>query len=250
VNPNGYSEGSLDHDQLAWLESELQANSRTWIRADGSVRRGAGRDRLIVLFSHHTIATLTNPIVADDDTRPRVLGSELLALLLRYPNVVLWVNGHTHVNQVTPHARSAGAVVPGGFWEVNTASHIDFPQQARLVELADNGDGTLSAFGTIVDSAAPLVPPAALGARGSLASLSRELAANDWQERPAATGAPGNPDGRRGKVEDRNVELLVRAPFKLPGPVRQRYSAAAGRPAVRDRAPRRRRRRSAPRFTG
>jgi hypothetical protein len=49
----------------------------------------------------------------------------------------------------------------------------------------------------------------------ALAALSRELAVNDWQERPAAPGAAGQPDGRRGKVEDRNVELLVRAPFAM-----------------------------------
>jgi hypothetical protein len=126
------------------------------------------------------------------------------------------VNGHTHVNSVTPHTRGAGAPVRGGFWEVNTASHIDFPQQARIVELADNHDGTISIFGTIVDSAAPLAVPASLGTPRGLAALSRELAANDWQERVSAPGAPGTPDGRRGKLEDRNVELLVRAPFKLP----------------------------------
>jgi hypothetical protein len=36
-----------------------------------------------------------------------------------------------------------------------------------------------------------------------LASLARELAANDWQERDA---------DRRGARTDRNVELLVEAP--------------------------------------
>jgi metallophosphoesterase (TIGR03767 family) len=203
VNPNGEADGSIDPDQMAWLEGELRAHS------------GRGRNRLIVLFSHHTIATMSNPIRGADDPRERILGAAVEALLLRYPNVILWVNGHTHVNSVTPHRRPQGARAPGGFWEVNTASHVDFPQQARLVEIADNHDGTLSIFGTIVDSAAPLLPPAALGSRGALASLSRELAANDWQERPATAAAPGRPDGRRGKVEDRNVELLVRTPFRL-----------------------------------
>jgi hypothetical protein len=168
-----------------------------------------------VLFSHHTIGTMDNPIVSQDDPRQRVLGDAVLALLLRYPNVVMWVNGHTHVNSVTPHTRAAGAAVPGGFWEVNTASHIDFPQQARIVEIADNKDGTLSIFGTIVDSAAPLSVPASLDSPAALAALSRELAVNDWQERVAAPGAAGRPDGRRGRLEDRNVELIVRAPFPI-----------------------------------
>ncbi|MBW8484061.1 TIGR03767 family metallophosphoesterase [Actinomadura parmotrematis] len=195
VNPNGYSEGSLDRAQLAWLEKELKAGSRRYTDATGAAVSHNVTDRLFVLFSHHPIGSLENPLGGD-----RVLGDEVEALLLRYPNVVLWVNGHTHRNQVIPHARTGG----GGFWEVNTAAHVDFPQQSRIVELADNGDGTLSVFATVLDSAGP----AAFGGRLTdpvrLASLSRELAANDWQERG---------EDRRGAVEDRNVELLVPAPF-------------------------------------
>ena len=102
--------------------------------------------------------------------------------------------------------------MPGGFWEINTASHVDWPQQARTVEIVDNRNGTLSIFGTIVDHAAPTSygkhPKSAL----ELASLSRELGANDWQE----NSRPENgQDGRRGRLEDRNVELLVPAPFRL-----------------------------------
>ncbi|MEU5992893.1 TIGR03767 family metallophosphoesterase [Spirillospora sp. NPDC047418] len=195
VNPNGYSEGSLDKKQFAWLEAQLKAGSRRYVAADGSVVEHAVKDRLFVLFSHHPIASLENPLGGD-----RVLGDEVQALLLRYPNVILWVNGHTHRNQVIPHARKGG----GGFWEVNTAAHIDFPQQSRIVELADNGDGTLSVFATILDSAGPASYGGRLTDPVGLASLSRELAGNDWQDRDSH---------RRGEVADRNVELLVPAPF-------------------------------------
>jgi metallophosphoesterase (TIGR03767 family) len=236
VNPNGEANGSIDPEQLAWLENELKSHSSAWLDTGGTIRHSGRRNRLLVLFSHHTIDTMDNPIRSQDDPRERVLGDKVLALLLRYPNVVLWVNGHTHVNSVTAHKRAAGAAIPGGFWEVNTASHIDFPQQARIVELADNHDGTVSVFGTIVDSAAPLSVPASLGTPAALAALSRELAVNDWQERPAAPGAAGRPDGRRGKVEDRNVELLVRAPFKLPA------STAPGQKPPKKKKRRRRRR--------
>jgi hypothetical protein len=150
------------------------------------------------------------------------------------------VNGHTHVNSITAHPHPGG-----GFWEVNTASHIDFPQQARIVELADNHDGTISIFGTIVDSAASLSVPATLDSPQALAALSRELAVNDWQERVAAPGAAGQPDGRRGKVEDRNVELLVRAPFTLPRAAKPKQMK--GKHRKRRRRPRGRR---APSFTG
>ena len=61
-------------------------------------------------------------------------------MLLEYPNCVAWMNGHTHINTIIPHAETGG----GGFWEITTASCIDFPQQQQLIELVDNRDGTMS----------------------------------------------------------------------------------------------------------
>ena len=118
------------------------------------------------------------------------------------------MNGHTHVNAVFAHKKPAG----GGFWELNTASHIDWPQQSRLVEILDNKDGTLSVFGTIVDFEAPTAgSEAKISTPAQLAALSRLLSANDWQER---TGHSATLDGRRGKLSDRNVELIVPNPLK------------------------------------
>jgi len=185
VNPNGGANGSIDAEQYAWLERELTA----------------GRRRLFVVFSHHTVGSMDN-VVGEP---ARIGGAAVRDLLLRFPNVVLWVNGHTHRNTVIPHRAPAG----GGFWEVNTAAHIDWPQQSRVLELVDNQDGTLSIFGTILDMAAPATRRK-LDSPTALASLARELAGSDWQSR--ARPVPGE-DGRRGSVEDRNVELLVPAPF-------------------------------------
>jgi hypothetical protein len=153
-------------------------------------------------------------------------GDAVRDLLLRFPNVVAWVNGHTHRNAVTPFARPAGSPFPGGFWELNTAAHIDWPQQSRVVELVDNGDGTLSIFGTVVDTAAPESNRGRLDSPVALAALSRELAGNDWQSR--ARPVPGV-DGRRGAVQDRNVELLLPAPFRVGGrwPRPQTHAVAA-----------------------
>jgi metallophosphoesterase (TIGR03767 family) len=200
----GGPEGSLDRTQFTWLEAQLQAVSSRWIAPNGDVVSRAGRaDRYVALFSHHTIATMTNVPTGSD----RASGAEMAAMLLRYPNVILWVNGHTHRNQVLPHARPSGAAVGGGFWELNTAAHIDWPQQSRTVEVVDNLDGTLSIFGTILDHDGA-VTPSGLSSTSALASLSREIAANDWQERS---------DRRRGDIGDRNVELLVPAPFSSSG---------------------------------
>jgi metallophosphoesterase (TIGR03767 family) len=205
-NPTGNADGSIDQAQFTWLTNELKANSSRYLDTTGNWVAGNGPDKLIVLFSHHTIETMNNTLGVN-----RVTGPTVASLLLQFPNVVLWVNGHTHRNTVRPYSRTASAAVGGGFWEVNTAAHIDWPQQARVVELVDNGDGTLSVFGTLVDHAAPKAWPANPSTPLELAALSRELGANDWQL-PAPTVTE---DSRRGAIIDRNIELLVRAPFVL-----------------------------------
>ena len=210
VNPHGGADGSLDEKQYLWLEGELLAASTRHFGADGHLVHGAGADRLVAVFSHHTVESMGNWLTTPG--AHRVLGATVRDLLLRFPNVVLWVNGHTHVNSVTPYSRHPESPVPGGFWELNTASHIDWPQQARLVELVDNGDGTLSVFGTIIDHAGPADGFGALDGPAALAGLSRQLGINDWQTR--ARPVPGA-DGRRGTPADRNVELLLPLPFPL-----------------------------------
>ena len=193
VNPGGYADGSVDETQFQWLRTELTANAAT--------------GRAVVVFSHHTSGSMGNPVLAAGETQQRRLGDDVVALLLEFPHVVLWVNGHTHRNAVTPHARPSG----GGMWEVNTAAHVDFPSQSRIVEIADNLDGTWSIFGTLVDGAGPLSVSSAASYAApsdalSLASVARELGANDWQQRSV---------NRRGEPEGRNVELIVPAPFDL-----------------------------------
>jgi len=133
------------------------------------------------------------------------------------PQLILWVNGHTHRNIVLP-IKTRPECLNGyckynnedyeytGFWEINTASHIDFPQQSRIVEIADNQDGTLSIFGTLIDH---LSPPDVnhKGSKYSLteiASISRELSYNDPFNDPRTRG---------GLPKDRNVELVINNPI-------------------------------------
>jgi metallophosphoesterase (TIGR03767 family) len=208
VNPHGGADGSLDEKQYQWLEAELLATATRYFDEDGHLVQGAGADRLVVVLSHHTVETMGNWLTLPDEHR--ILGPAVRDLLLRFPNAVLWVNGHTHVNSVIPHSRHPESPLPGGFWELNTASHIDWPQQARLVELVDNHDGTLSVFGTIIDHAGPADDFGTLADPLALAGLSRQLGINDWQTR--ARPVPGA-DGRRGTPADRNVELMLPIPF-------------------------------------
>ena len=208
--------GSLGPRQVAWLEEELVRHHRRWRDADGSWATGDGPDRLVVLVSHHNSWTMDNRHDDEADPGRRVGGAELVQLLHRFPNVVLWVNGHCHEHRVIRHPgpdpAPGGAAPTGGsgFWEVDTASLIDFSQQGRTFELLDNGDGTLSVLTTVVDHAsAPRAPRHRHGrwTVPELASLSRELAVNDarWID----------PVALLGRLDDRNVELVLRAPFAL-----------------------------------
>ncbi|HEV2774130.1 MAG TPA: hypothetical protein VGV90_00915, partial [Solirubrobacteraceae bacterium] len=206
------SNGNLDDPQFRWLRREIEA--------------AEGRDELVIIFGHHPIGSLTNPAVDEDAgdcalravagpgcdldprrSRPLRFGADLRTLALAHPNVIAYVAGHTHENRIAAVRRSGGR--PGGFWAIESASEIDWPIQSRLLELMDNRDGTLSIFGTMIDHAATLAtPPAGTPAAGfgpeALAALGREFAYNDPQA--------GVEAGAEGRLQDRNVELLLPDP--------------------------------------
>ncbi|HUY52781.1 MAG TPA: TIGR03767 family metallophosphoesterase [Streptosporangiaceae bacterium] len=201
----GGADGCLDRTQARWLEARLaEVHSAYRGPAGEEVRSGAG-DRLVVVFSHHGIDTLTNTRGwhPGPGGEPLLGGAELVALLHRFPNVVLWLNGHTHTNNIRPRHDPDNPA--RGFWEVTTCAVVDWPCQTRIVEIADRG-GQLAIICTMVDHDTPLAP-SALDAIDDLASLHRELAAN--------IPFGGRHPGRAGAVEDRNVELRISAPFPL-----------------------------------
>ncbi len=229
VNHGGYADGSIGVAQLTWLEQRLIGASSKYYDAGGVLVNTGNADQLVVLFSHHNQFTMGNPV--PDVNLPgdqRKTFTELRALLSRFPNVVAWVNGHTHVNQITPVPDPSGRT--GGFWEITTAAHVDWPEHARTVEIVANCDGTISIFCVVLEHAgAPTANHADRTVLG-LASISRELAANDPQMNPAAIGAP----------TDLNVELVIRAPFDVcPAPFSVPLTAGAamgGTLALRRRA--------------
>jgi hypothetical protein len=156
-------------------------------------------------------------------------------LLLRYPNVIAYVSGHTHRNAIDPfkHPRHGS-----GFWQINTASLIDPPQQLRTIEVMDNRDGTLSLFNTVVDHSAPTaVPPEGTStfSDSQLASIARAASFADPQR---------NVEADLGERDDRNVELLLRDPRLLA------RAAPPPRRGTRGGAPRSPRDPRDPRLTG
>lgn len=187
TNPAGVFEGSIDREQLDWLRGEL---------ADATAA-----DQLIVVASHHPRSSMTNDLLspgADPVTEARALGEEVGELLLAHPHVIAWFSGHIHRNRATAFTGASG-----GFWEVSTASIMDWPTQGRLVELLDHGGGLLSLRLTIVDHDGPL-RPSSVETVADLAGWHRALAAND----PHGVGG----FEAHGSAIDRNVELLLTDP--------------------------------------
>ncbi|MEU9341486.1 TIGR03767 family metallophosphoesterase [Streptomyces sp. NPDC048278] len=181
TDAGGHYDGSIGTVQLAWLEKTLKEN----------------KDSYAVVFSHHTSQSMTNtrPDPAHPSDR-RHTGAEVVTLLNRHANVLAWVNGHIHRNLVTPHKASNGNT----FWEITTASHVDYPHLARIVELVDNKDGTISLFTTLIESAAPHRTDFSDLSQTGLAALYRELAFN----------APGASKALAGNPTDRNTELVLK----------------------------------------
>ena len=219
LSPGGYSEGSIGQKQLDWLTARLIEASSRYLDAKGNWVTTHNTDRMVILFSHHGLRSLDSPAVwpspdVDDfDTSdlPRHMTDDIMAVVQRFPNVIAWVNGHTHENIVTSRKTPAG-----GFWDIGTAAHVDWNTQSRLIEVVDNGDGTLSIFCTMFDHAGPIVPNGTRDVLG-LASISRELSSNDPQKGYTSKG-PGKP-------EDRNVELVLKAPFPIARAIPVRSSA-------------------------
>lgn len=149
---NGAS-GALDEERYAWLVKELDKG-----QADG---------KLMIVAAHVPIGI--GPLW---DTASSPSEADLIAKLHTYPNLILWAAGHRHYNTVTALPSPDASRPELGFWEVETASLRDFPQQFRIFDIVRNNDNTLSILATNVD---PAVAP------GSPADISRaySIAANE-----------------------------------------------------------------------
>ncbi|MDD4127445.1 MAG: hypothetical protein PHV39_07145 [Methanomicrobium sp.] len=85
----------------------------------------------------------------------------LIAKLQTYPNLMAWISGHRHQNTVIPIKSPDPERPELGFWQIETASLREFPQQFRTFEFVYNSDNTVSIFATNVDPAVREGSPAA-----------------------------------------------------------------------------------------
>jgi metallophosphoesterase (TIGR03767 family) len=219
------AEGSMDDAQFDWLNGQLET--------------ALAMNEYAIVYAHHTLRTTRFPS-SDVTEYPLHSGNRLSTstgegqpntpsestledLFCNYPNVLTYVVGHEHQNDIRHHDCLADDPTPGSgfannqpeFYEIVTAAHLDWPQQARTIELVDNGDAaTMSLVLTMLDHAGPPRaggPQPSLDPKGhapeqvlALASVGRELAYNDWQNSRTSMGDP----------QDRNVIIVIDKPWQ------------------------------------
>jgi metallophosphoesterase (TIGR03768 family) len=153
---NGH--GSLDAQRYNWLVNELD--------------NGQAEGKLMVIAAHIPIG-IDSP---DNDLGSGAMAwskysyvndTALLAKLHTYPNLILWVSGHRHLNAITAQKSPDPTRPELGFWEVETSSLREFPQQFRMFNIVRNSDNTISIFATDVDPAVK---------NGTLAATARSYA--------------------------------------------------------------------------
>ena len=197
VNPHGGWQGSIDLGQRDWLVTQLAQHP----------------DRYTIITSHHPSVTMINDFDGGNG-QARVLGPEVVALLLEHRQVIAWLAGHVHHHNALWHGRPTadGPSADEGFWEITTSSLIDWPQQARIIEFLRSGDG-VHIVSTVVDHDGDVdwASSATNATDLQLAGLSRLLAVNDYHHRGESFRAlvlNSRPDLR-------NVTWTIRDP--LPG---------------------------------
>ncbi len=156
-----HGHGFLDQVRWAWLKKELA--------------EGDAAGQLMIIAAHIPI-----------DVEPTAPNSEmgwwvnpqnavtlpgLLAELHSHPDLILWVSGHRHFNTVKAFISPDPAAPEKGFWQVETPSLRDFPQQLRTFEIYLNSDDTISIVTTDIDPAVMDGTPAATSRKYAIAAM-------------------------------------------------------------------------------
>jgi len=168
-----HGHGFLDEARWAWLQAELED--------------GQAANQLMIIAAHIPIAVVNLAAETEwwlggrKDDPSKLLGDPssttqnavdlegLVEKLWATPNLLMWIAGHRHLNTVKAFKSPTlhDTTPESGFWQVETSSLHDFPQQFRTFEIYLNSDYSISIETVNVD---PTV------AEGSPAATSRKYA--------------------------------------------------------------------------
>jgi len=175
-----HGHGFLDSARWAWLKKELAA--------------GDAAGQLMIIAAHVPINV---EVTAPDsemgwwmNPQNAVTLPNLIAELQSHPNLIMWLSGHRHLNTVKAFVSPDPVNAPEkGFWQVETPSLRDFPQQFRTFEIYLNSDDTLSILTTDVDPAVLEGTPAATSRKYAIAA-SQIVGAWDFTTKTNPTNDP------------------------------------------------------------
>jgi metallophosphoesterase (TIGR03768 family) len=152
--PDGiYGHGTLNNGRYDWLMAQLNA--------------GQDEGKLMIIAAHVPIGVAIGTPMDWIPAAGYTSEADLIRQLKAFPNLILWVSGHRHLNTVTAFKSDDASHPENGFWEVETKSLREFPQQFRTFDIMRNSDNTLSILATNVD---PDIE------KGSFAEISRQYA--------------------------------------------------------------------------
>jgi metallophosphoesterase (TIGR03768 family) len=160
-----HGHGFLDATRWAWLQAELAA--------------GQASNQLMIIAAHAPIAVA--PVGSELEwwepekdpnatTGNAVTLTELVATLQSTPNLLMWIAGHRHLNTIKAFQPALGGNPENGFWQVETSSLRDFPQQFRTFEIYLHADYSVSVVTANVDPAVAEGTPAATSRAYSIAA--------------------------------------------------------------------------------
>lgn len=167
-----HGHGYLDARRWQWLQAELAG--------------GQARNQLMIIASHipigvSAIGSKMEWWSGDGNMKPgfepAVSLEDLVATLQQATNLLLWIAGHRHLNVVKAFPAPDGRPSEQGFWQVETSSLRDFPQQFRTFDIVLNSDDTVSILSLNVDPAVAAGTPAAQSR--SFAIATQQIIAND-----------------------------------------------------------------------
>ncbi|MBV2183070.1 MAG: TIGR03768 family metallophosphoesterase [Rhizobium sp.] len=167
-----HGHGYLDARRLKWLKAELAS--------------GQADNQLMIIACHipigvSAIGSHMEWWMGDENTKPGYENSVdlagLVGMLQNAPNLLMWIAGHRHMNVVKAFPSADASRPERGFWQVETASLRDFPQQFRSFEVYLNSDYTVSIETLNVDVAAAEGTPAAQSRKYAIAA--QQIIQND-----------------------------------------------------------------------
>jgi len=195
-----HGHGFLDATRWAWLQAELDD--------------GQAADQLMIIAAHIPIGVanvgtelewwLGTQADSSATMNNAVTLTALVNKLQSSTNLLMWIAGHRHVNHVKAFKSPDPVAAPEkGFWQVESSSLRDFPQQFRTFEIFLNSDYTVSIEAVNVDPAFAEGTPAAKSRKCAIATqqiIHSPLTANPinfqtFKGTPLPTMDPSRPQG-------------------------------------------------------